>query len=238
MPHKSCLNCGKPFYTENRDVKYCSRDCYSAVTGRPDAHNRTCTVCGKTYTAYDKNAKYCSQECYNTARRIRPRICPTCGKEFIPRHNRTVHCSHKCVNRTLTETTCKYCGKVFKPSRASKNKFCTLDCYHASLASEYPRSRLNFDKREKRIILERDGHRCVICGATENLEIDHILALCNGGTRSIENGQTLCVACHDEKTRHDKALARARVLTERNRSDVFKDQKARRTDSDNMQSLT
>jgi 5-methylcytosine-specific restriction endonuclease McrA len=215
MPHKSCLNCGKPFYTENRGAKYCSRDCYSAVTGRPDAHNRTCVVCGKVYSAYDKGSKYCSQGCYNSTRRIGLQTCPTCGKTFTPYRQRKTYCSHKCVNHKLTDCECAYCGRTFHPRTASKSKFCSLDCYHASLASEYPRSRLNFTSKEKRAIMERDGHRCVKCGATESLEVDHVLALCNGGTRSIENGQTLCVACHDEKTRHDKALARARLLTER-----------------------
>lgn len=213
MPHKSCLHCSKPFYTEDRNAKYCSRTCYDAVTGRPDAHNRICIVCGDTYSAYNRNSKYCSVKCYNKHRAIPSRQCLVCGKTFTPKQKNGLYCSVRCINRKLHDCECSYCGQTFHPRTASKSKFCSLDCYHASLASEYPRSRMNFSAKERRNIMERDGNHCVVCGATDNLEVDHILAICNGGTRSIDNGQTLCSSCHDKKTKRDKAIARSRSRT-------------------------
>lgn len=220
---KTCAYCNVLFYTEDRSAKYCSRTCYQSATGRPEAHNRTCEVCGASYTAYDSHAKYCSQNCYNSIRKLQTRECECCHTIFEPKRKGQRFCSVKCVNFKLPDAECAYCGSRFHPRTTTKNKFCSLECYHASMASNYPRSRLNFSAREKNIILKRDNYQCVICGATDNLEIDHIIAVCNGGKRSIANGQTLCVSCHDKKTVIDKAIARIRHLDLRqsNRTDIL-----------------
>jgi 5-methylcytosine-specific restriction enzyme A len=48
-------------------------------------------------------------------------------------------------------------------------------------------------------VFDRDGHQCRICGATENLAIDHIIPLAQGGTNDISNFQTLCQSCNSRK---------------------------------------
>ncbi|MCX6141820.1 MAG: HNH endonuclease [Ignavibacteriales bacterium] len=45
-------------------------------------------------------------------------------------------------------------------------------------------------------VLERDGQKCLLCGALENLETDHIIPVTDGGKSEIENLQTLCRGCH------------------------------------------
>lgn len=48
-------------------------------------------------------------------------------------------------------------------------------------------------------ILTRDGYRCRYCGAPApevRLQVDHILALVNGGTDDPENLVTACVDCN------------------------------------------
>lgn len=45
----------------------------------------------------------------------------------------------------------------------------------------------------------RDGLRCVDCGSTEDITIDHIIAVANGGTNDIDNLQTLCRSCNSKK---------------------------------------
>ena len=44
---------------------------------------------------------------------------------------------------------------------------------------------------------------CVICGSTENLELDHILTVSAGGGDDISNLQLLCHKCHCEKTKQE-----------------------------------
>lgn len=54
----------------------------------------------------------------------------------------------------------------------------------------------DFDELQKTKILERDNHRCVVCGKGKidgvELHIDHIKPKSLGGSSNIENGQTLC----------------------------------------------
>ncbi len=42
------------------------------------------------------------------------------------------------------------------------------------------------------MVLTRDGHRCLRCGATERLEMDHIRPWSYGGRTKLGNLQTLC----------------------------------------------
>lgn len=62
----------------------------------------------------------------------------------------------------------------------------------------------------KEAVKRRDGHRCVICGSTTKLEVDHKRALMNGGANDESNLATLCDDCHTEKTRMDNSLRRKR----------------------------
>lgn len=54
----------------------------------------------------------------------------------------------------------------------------------------------DFTPAQKKVILERDGYKCVLCGRGlkegVELHIDHIKAKDFGGKATIENGQTLC----------------------------------------------
>ena len=63
----------------------------------------------------------------------------------------------------------------------------------------------DFSSEQKKLILERDGYRCVICGKGkkegEELHIDHIKPKDKGGKAIIENGQTLC-ATHNFKKKN------------------------------------
>lgn len=48
-------------------------------------------------------------------------------------------------------------------------------------------------------IFKRDGHRCLHCGNTKSLSVDHVVAVSNGGGNEDENLQTLCRSCNSSK---------------------------------------
>lgn len=53
--------------------------------------------------------------------------------------------------------------------------------------------------RLRKSALARDRYTCSSCGRKDNLTVDHIVQLSQGGTNNIENLQTLCKYCHEKK---------------------------------------
>lgn len=51
----------------------------------------------------------------------------------------------------------------------------------------------------RQYVKRRDGYRCLACGTTRNLTIDHIVPQCKGGSDFPENLQTLCCMCNGIK---------------------------------------
>jgi 5-methylcytosine-specific restriction endonuclease McrA len=57
----------------------------------------------------------------------------------------------------------------------------------------------HFTAEEWLALLEVFGHRCLRCGAHENLSADHVVPLSLGGSNAISNIQPLCVPCNTVK---------------------------------------
>lgn len=66
-------------------------------------------------------------------------------------------------------------------------------------------------------ILERDGHKCVLCGKTPKdgirLEVDHIVEFEDGGETSYDNGQTLCAECNKGKSAEKQVSSSDEFIT-------------------------
>lgn len=65
----------------------------------------------------------------------------------------------------------------------------------------------------------RDGHACIWCGATEALEVDHIIELHTLDLDAddtlaydLDNLRTLCTACHDLRHGTDREAGERRRL--------------------------
>jgi 5-methylcytosine-specific restriction endonuclease McrA len=48
-------------------------------------------------------------------------------------------------------------------------------------------------------VIEKCGLKCVLCGRMDDLTVDHIVPILDGGTNDIENLQILCARCNKRK---------------------------------------
>lgn len=55
------------------------------------------------------------------------------------------------------------------------------------------------NKKNKHIVIEKDGGKCKKCKSSDNLTIDHIVPIKKGGRDNIENLQLLCRSCNSKK---------------------------------------
>ena len=63
---------------------------------------------------------------------------------------------------------------------------------------------------------QRDGARCVHCGATEGLQVHHVVRLEDGGAAfELNNLVTLCVGCHGEQHRGEPGSTGRETFTPR-----------------------
>ncbi|HRX00882.1 MAG TPA: HNH endonuclease [Cyclobacteriaceae bacterium] len=88
--------------------------------------------------------------------------------------------------------------------QAAKLGYITPDeaeAYH--LQRKKRQARKNYvPKKVRTAVLERDGHRCLLCGASEDLMVNHIVSVKNGGTSEADNLQTLCGPCYRNAKGH------------------------------------
>ena len=76
----------------------------------------------------------------------------------------------------------------------------TLERAHAALAGERAAPRREPIARDvRRAVFERDGGRCVECGASFDLQYDHVIPLALGGANTAANLQILCAPCNQAK---------------------------------------
>lgn len=65
-------------------------------------------------------------------------------------------------------------------------------------------------RRIRERILLRDQYTCRCCGVvTQEIEVDHIINVAEGGSDDDSNLQSLCVPCHQAKTAAEAARGRA-----------------------------
>lgn len=203
--NRTCLYCGKSFYRVSLVSVYCSRVC--ANKSKAITLQDQCVVCGTPFKRYQHRLEqqYCSQKCYDIARRPAERTCPQCGGLFVPKSPDQKNCSRTCRSAarvSVLPRPCLQCGKVFKDSH-DETQFCSVRCYGIWQRGLARRSGKNFTNAQRRIIKTRDEYRCVKCGSTDKLHVDHILPIAEGGEPTLANGQTLCAKCHSRKTVSD-----------------------------------
>jgi 5-methylcytosine-specific restriction endonuclease McrA len=184
--------------------------------GRPrETTPRTCEVCSATFYKPPSHvskwpARTCSRACGAVLRERRvDSECKHCGKTFKARLSRIKngfdkYCSKACDAAAAVKqqpVACRWCQAVFtRPPhllRTLKKHFCSRECSKAWLRRYGTKKGVDTFPSHLRVLwLEPE---CKRCGATENLELDHIRPRFAGGKPVRENAQTLCRKCNREK---------------------------------------
>lgn len=171
--------------------------------------------------------KYCCKKCWiDDVNSKKPIVkCLNCKKEFRPfladiKRGKAKFCSHKCsidydIKQHTLEKICKGCGKVFTVKSYRPFDYCSHKCFliHDSafkkmIKENHPnwkggngrKGRINTPEllKWKKKVLRRDKYKCVYCGSTERLEVDHKWSYSVWPEIATKtwNGQTLCHKCH------------------------------------------
>jgi hypothetical protein len=77
------------------------------------------------------------------------------------------------------------------------------DCLtEADVESAPPKpERQKISDRKRFLVFQRDGYQCQICRKTGvELELDHVIPVCRGGSDEMDNLQTLCRPCNAGKS--------------------------------------
>lgn len=183
-----------------------------------EAAHQTCTVCGGTFYKPPSHlakwpARTCSRTCAAVLRkRTVECTCEVCGTLFEVKAKRREKgfgrfCSKECngqADRRRSTVTCYRCKTAFDvPNYRARRKlhFCSVGCqFDGFRAFAVPHDAEKFKGRKNAHLL---GPACVRCGATDRLELDHIVPRFAGGKATADNVQTLCKSCNLRKYWHE-----------------------------------
>jgi 5-methylcytosine-specific restriction endonuclease McrA len=209
----TCERCGKQFKRNDstkRPTRFCSNVCKRTGWNAP----RSCAQCGTIFTPTNmRGQRYCSK------------VCGLIGHhaQDLAEGKRPPH----------VELTCQHCGKVFSvfPSAANREDrdlpiYCSKPCKHAgqTKSEEHKRQRKTagaarrralklstgpFEIIDARVIVERDGAVCHLCGQPIDLALhgwnpmgltlDHVIPLARGGPHTIDNLKPAHRVCNTSK---------------------------------------
>ncbi len=125
-------------------------------------------------------------------------------------------CSHKCATQSNVGVArpeshrrkfvqCEQCGAEFETGGKLRkaSKFCSRECQAIGSRVTIEQSWLSKNggachawKELRQQILDRDGHQCVFCDNTENLQCHHIIPRKFGGGHDPWNLGSTCRKCH------------------------------------------
>lgn len=195
-----CLQCGREFWAKpgRRRRKYCSMKCVGRSNktllegkSKPRAKPNVtliCHNCNRPFTVWPSQAhirKYCSRKCYAESQQKRLTMsCSQCGKDFlvVPSvcvSGRRKYCSKKCRYEAHSQS---FCG----PNHPNWNGGSSFEPYPTT-----------FNRRFKRMIRERDGYVCQICGDYGKY-VHHIYYDKQNDCVNPSDFVTLCHSCHSK----------------------------------------
>jgi 5-methylcytosine-specific restriction endonuclease McrA len=198
---RNCEFCGTRFGPiSSLKRRFCSRACHYSASRGVSRPRLSAAKIGRPHLA----------------RRHRvPVTCAACGVGFEKRPceirpGARHFCSKECFGQKCPMVHCLSCGAPFKGSQSVIRKFCSRACSFAFRrgpnhsmwkggSSVLQAERNTPEIREwRKVVFDRDGHRCRECGSTDDLHAHHLKGWTDFPALRLDpaNGLTLCCACH------------------------------------------
>lgn len=195
----TCLCCGKGFRTKHK-AAFCSARCRDDQRAKAKpivvaVRHYACAHCGGRWHG-TRPRKHCGRTCEKAALALsvrtvhEPRPCKCCKAVFTPSFRRgpaEVYCSDRCLARAMRRQQ-----RIGAGMRRARMRGATAD------------------RIDKRRVFERDKWRCHLCGCKtlkrwrhdhpRAPELDHIIALADGGAHTWGNVACSCRACNGAKS--------------------------------------
>ena len=109
---------------------------------------------------------------------------------------------------------CQNCGVEIPFDKPKYAKYCSRSCclkaYWKRSAKRRVKGGYNLKKRYRELLIELLGNSCVLCASQQELQIDHIIPVSNGGTNEAKNVQLVCKKCHFQKSHSEKHYLKMR----------------------------
>ena len=159
-----------------------------------------CTICNNWFDPPHFNSKCCSDKCRKQARAITIKKYKQTDKGKISQQKWLKSKAREMCEFRYRQSEKGKRGAVIRVARYTKknrDKKAKWDKQYW-----YRRRGSNAGYMDWQAISDKFellGNKCQLCGATERIEIDHILALSKGGTNHIDNLQPLCKPCNSGK---------------------------------------
>jgi hypothetical protein len=210
---RHCQNCFNFFIRRDKGDadKYCSRSCHKYVREPISSAIYYLSCRGK-----------CGSVTVKRTNQRKTFICEPCGK--LANGKRNLQRNIEKHNLNTSERECKECSVKFVSVYGTKRRlYCSLTCSrrHGKRKTKATRRALMkgvevqpFNPIE---VLERDGWKCYICGIdtprilrgtndSSAPELEHIVALSNGGAHTMDNTACACRQCNGLKAANDNYI--------------------------------
>jgi hypothetical protein len=193
-----CIACGKAYRTRHREQRYCSKVCSWAFRRKPfvvaNWHGH-CAQCGAKFHG-KRPRKHCGDNCEKVANRLlvrtkhKPRPCRVCGVEFTPTFR--VGPAMLCCSPACDAERIRRAKRAAKSGRRARMRGAEAEAIDPIK------------------VFERDKWRCHLCGTRTPKrlrgscdqrapELDHVVALADGGSHTWGNVACACRRCNGLK---------------------------------------
>lgn len=220
LANRVCANCGEAFYC-SYEKKYCSKRCRTDAVSFAGERNPNyqgkksrseCELCGDSFEYYpsEKEGLYCS-DCIETEQ-----------WRSIPQIEGPAHHRWNGGKQQFSCTMCEALVSRYPSAVSSEVVVCSEECRKEWLSKSFtgdghPNWKGGGNEAYgvgwnsiRRKALERDGHRCRICGKSKaeigrNPDVHHIIPVRSfidsdrhekADAHTLDNVISLCVACH------------------------------------------